>query len=178
LFSLLILRKEEGETLKAKTRCSIFFGLAAHFLLLVLILSTTSVASANNSSTIWQCEYQNSSIIGPDAYQNSSATGPYAYITNSDTATVHIIDTATDTVIDTVDIETSPITYERHVEEPFGVAITPDGTKVYVTHSGSMAHMNSNVSVIDTATNNLTAIVSVRGNPKGLQSVQMEQRHM
>ena|GEM_PF-675351 len=153
--------------IKTRTRFSTFFGLAAYFLLLLLILSTTPVALANNSSIIWQGEHQNSSIIGPDAYQNSSATGPYAYITNSDTATVHIIDTATNTVIDTVDIETSP-TYEWYVVEPFGVAITPDGTKVYVTYSGSMAYMDSNVAVIDTATNTLTANVSVRGYPRGV----------
>ena len=39
---------------------------------------------------------------------------------------------------------------------PVGIAVTPDGTKVYVTN-----YESDNVSVIDTATNNVTATVKI-----------------
>ncbi|MGI8570568.1 MAG: hypothetical protein ACR2KT_16740 [Methylocella sp.] len=48
---------------------------------------------------------------------------------------------------------------------PFGVAVTPDGTHVYVTNSGS-----SNRSVIATATNKVVATVTVGLTPKGVPS--------
>jgi YVTN family beta-propeller protein len=48
---------------------------------------------------------------------------------------------------------------------PEGIAITPDGTRVYVTNSGSGAN---NVSVIDTATNTVVASVAVGTTPFGL----------
>ena len=60
--------------------------------------------------------------------------------------TVSVIDTATNTVTATVDVGTAP----------FGVAVNPDGTKVYVANYGS-----DTVSVIDTATNTVTATVPV-----------------
>jgi YVTN family beta-propeller protein len=59
-----------------------------------------------------------------------------AYITNYFTGDVSVIDTATNTVIATVPVGGGPS----------GVAVTPDGSRVYVT-SGI------GVSVIDTATN-------------------------
>ena len=46
---------------------------------------------------------------------------------------------------------------------PWGVAVSPDGTKVYVTNHG-----NNNVSVIDTATNTVTATVNVGSYPNGV----------
>jgi YVTN family beta-propeller protein len=66
---------------------------------------------------------------------------------------IFVIDTATNTVIATVPL------YD-HTE---GIAVTPDGTKVYVTDQAS-----SNVSVIDTATNIVIATVPVEGNPVGV----------
>ncbi len=46
---------------------------------------------------------------------------------------------------------------------PYGVAVNPNGTKVYV------ANQNSNtVSVIDTATNNVTATVNTGIGPQGI----------
>ena len=62
-----------------------------------------------------------------------------AYITNSGDNTVSVIDTATNTVVG------SPITVGSL---PFGVAVTPDSSKVYVANGDS-----NSVSVIDTATN-------------------------
>jgi YVTN family beta-propeller protein len=62
-----------------------------------------------------------------------------AYITNASDNTVSVIATATNTVIG------SPIAVGSY---PFGVAVTPDGSKVYVANAGS-----NSVSVIATANN-------------------------
>jgi YVTN family beta-propeller protein len=67
----------------------------------------------------------------------ASSQAQYAYITNSLGGTVSVIDTATNTVTG------SAISVGN---DPGGVAVSPDGTKVYVASF-------SNVSVIDTATN-------------------------
>jgi len=70
---------------------------------------------------------------------------PFAYVTNSGSNTVSVIDTAINTVVATVPVGFSPS----------GVAITPDGTRAYVT--------GSPVSVIDTATNTVVATLPVGG---------------
>ena len=57
---------------------------------------------------------------------------------NSNSNSVSVIDTANNTIVATV----------GGVGSPFGVAITPDGTRAYVTNQES-----TNVSVIDTAIN-------------------------
>jgi YVTN family beta-propeller protein len=68
-----------------------------------------------------------------------------------DSNTVSVIDTTTNTVIDTVNVGT----------KPYGVAVTPDGTEVYVAND-----KENTVSVIDTDTNTVTATVSVGNLPK------------
>ncbi|MDY0128928.1 MAG: PKD domain-containing protein [Methanosarcina vacuolata] len=84
-----------------------------------------------------------------------SAGTYYAYIiTGDDSDTVSVIDTATNNVTATVDVG----------DGPFGVAVSPDGTKVYVTHQSNTGH----VSVIDTATNKVTATVPVGSYPAGV----------
>ena len=60
--------------------------------------------------------------------------------------TVSVIDTISNNVIATVTAGGIP----------YGVAVTPDGTKVYVANWGS-----DNVSVIDTTSNNITARVNI-----------------
>src|SRR5262249_6914367 len=67
----------------------------------------------------------------------ASAGAQNAYITNDFGRTVSVIDTATNTVVG------SPIPVGLF---PFGVAVTPDGSKVYVTNL-----VSNTVSVIDTA---------------------------
>jgi YVTN family beta-propeller protein len=57
-------------------------------------------------------------LLGP-----ASARAQNAYITNASSNTVSVIDTATDTVIATIPVSL----------HPFGVAVSPDGSKVYVT---------------------------------------------
>jgi YVTN family beta-propeller protein len=66
---------------------------------------------------------------------------------------VSVIDTASNTVVATVGVGMNP----------FGVAITPDGTRAYVTNANS-----SSVSVIDTASNTVVATVGVGGLPEGV----------
>jgi YVTN family beta-propeller protein len=46
---------------------------------------------------------------------------------------------------------------------PHGVAVTPDGTKVYVTNAG-----DSTVSVIDTTTNTVTTTMHIGKRPVGV----------
>ena len=70
-----------------------------------------------------------------------------AYITSAASNTVSMIDTATNTVVG------FPILVGN---QPFGVAVTPDGSKVYV------ANFNDNtVSVIATATNTVVSTIPV-----------------
>lgn len=72
---------------------------------------------------------------------------PFVYVGNLSSGDVTVIDTATDAVVATI-----PGVYRPH-----GAAITPDGTRVYVTNYG----YNRTVSVIDTKTN--TVVDTVNG---------------
>ena len=88
-----------------------------------------------------------------------SITGaaPYAYITNLNSNTVSVIDIPTNTVIKTVIVGYGPQ----------GIAVTPDGSKVYVTNSGyGYQHPESSVSVIDTATNTVIKTLTAGHEPK------------
>ena len=73
--------------------------------------------------------------------------------TGTDTDTVSVITTATNTVVATITVG----------NQPSGVAVTPDGTKVYVANRGS-----GTVSAIATATNAVVATIPVGGNPYGI----------
>ena len=59
---------------------------------------------------------------------------------------VTVINTATNTVVATIPVGSQPI----------GAAVTPDGTRVYVTNTAS-----NTVSVINTATNTVVATIPV-----------------
>ena len=85
--------------------------------------------------------------------QSTSNTARYAYITNSGSTTVSVIDTSSNTVKATVNVGYNP----------YGVAVSPDGTKVYIASDVSDA-----VSIINTATNKVTATVKVGSNPWGV----------
>jgi YVTN family beta-propeller protein len=69
----------------------------------------------------------------------AAARNLYVPNTAKDANSVSVIDTATNQVVG------SPIAVQK---APFGIAITPDGTRAYVTNEGS-----NSVSVIDTTTN-------------------------
>ena len=77
---------------------------------------------------------------------------PFAYVANL-VGTVSVIDTATNTVVATVTVGVGPV----------AVAVTPDGTHVYVTDARS-----NTVSVIRTATNTVVATVLVGTEPFGV----------
>ena len=66
---------------------------------------------------------------------------------------ISVIDTASDMVTATVEVGNSPR----------GIAVSPDGTKVYVANEDSKS-----VSVIDTATNTVIAVVNVISEPYGI----------
>ena len=75
------------------------------------------------------------------------------YIAQFDTNNMSVIDTATNRVITTI----------RAGQRPYGVAVTPDGSKVYVANTDS-----NNVSVIATARHQVTARIPVGNRPLGV----------
>jgi YVTN family beta-propeller protein len=84
----------------------------------------------------------------------ASTRAQNAYITNQRSHSVSVIDTATNTVSATIPDGASP----------FGVAVTPDGSKVYIANSP----FNGTVSVIDTGTNTVSATIPVGFSPFGV----------
>src|SRR5438132_5602524 len=78
----------------------------------------------------------------------SAQAQPFAYVTNASSNNVSVIDTASNTVVATVRVGSGPS----------GVAITPDGTRAYVTNG---TNVGNTVSVIDTASNTVVATVGV-----------------
>jgi YVTN family beta-propeller protein len=81
-----------------------------------------------------------------------------AYITNQGIApnfsdNVTVIDTATNKVVKTINVGLAPS----------GVAVAPDGSRVYVANEA----VKGTVSVIDTATDAVSATVAVGNNPVG-----------
>jgi len=82
----------------------------------------------------------------------------YAYITNFNSNSVTVINTANNTFKDTVPVG----------KKPLGIAVSPDGTRVYVTNANYGD--SGTVSVIDTARNEVTATVDVgyKHSPSGV----------
>jgi YVTN family beta-propeller protein len=121
-----------------------------------------------------------SSTVSAATEQSASSAGTYAYITNEYSSTVSVIDTATNNV-------TGSVPTGSH---PAGVAVNPEGTKVYVANfygenyesalseqivtkkseltKEHVATGEGTVSVIDTATNTLIATVPVESYPIGV----------
>jgi YVTN family beta-propeller protein len=79
---------------------------------------------------------------------------PFAYVANHGDDNVSIIDTATNQVTGTVDVGNHPL----------GVAVDPEGTRVYVSNQDGL---NGSVSVITTGTNAVTP-VPVGDDPTGV----------
>jgi RHS repeat-associated protein len=76
----------------------------------------------------------------------SGAHAVNAYISNGVSDSVSVIDTATNTVIATI----------PGLHEPFGVAVSPDGSTAYVANT-----LASNIAVIDTSTNTITDFIDI-----------------
>src|SRR5690242_10546257 len=80
-----------------------------------------------------------------------------AYIANQRSNNVSVIATASNTVTATIPVGSYP----------GGVAVTPDGSKVYVANGNQVS--NGTISVIDTSSNTVTATITVAdGNPVGM----------
>src|SRR6516164_6302761 len=89
----------------------------------------------------------------------ASTLAQHAYITNEGSSTVSVISTATNTVTG-IPIPVGSL--------PIGVAVTPDGSRVYVANQGAVEGVGT-VSVISTATNTVTGIpIPVGSYPFGL----------
>lgn len=76
------------------------------------------------------------------------------YVTNMNDNTISVIDTAT-YIVNTISIDNTPT----------GVAVSPDGSRVYV---GYNKMNNASLAVIDASTNNITAKIDVGNNPWGI----------
>ncbi|SFE33447.1 YVTN family beta-propeller repeat protein [Spirosoma endophyticum] len=77
----------------------------------------------------------------------------FAYIANQGSGTVSVINTATNQVVSTIGVGSSP----------YGVSVSPDGSRVYVANQ-----LSNNVSVINTATNQVVATIGVGVRPTGV----------
>ena len=78
---------------------------------------------------------------------------PLAYITNPGSKNVSVVDTVINTDTAKVPVETGL----------FGIAVSPDGSKVYMANNA-----NNNISVINTTTNITTASIAVGNGPVGI----------
>ena len=88
-----------------------------------------------------------------------AGASPFAYITNYDSNNISVIDTTTNKVIDTVNVGSFPL----------GVAVNPDGKRVYVTNSGGdSTNFTGTISVIDTTTNTVAITINVGNNSLGV----------
>ena len=87
-------------------------------------------------------------------------TGTKVYVTNAASDNVSIINTAKNKVIATVKLESE--------SDPSGIAITPDGKKAYVTCDLDISSDTGMVSIINTATNKVTAKVDIGYSPDGV----------
>ncbi|MBP2365571.1 Hsp70 family protein [Pseudonocardia parietis] len=91
---------------------------------------------------------------GPPQYLAFAPDGAHVYVSVFDEArtiaAVAVLDTTTNSVVATVPVQT----------RPFALAVTPDGSKVYVPN-----HDSGTVSVIETATNEVTQEIRVARNP-------------
>jgi YVTN family beta-propeller protein len=79
-----------------------------------------------------------------------SQDGTKVFVTSPRSGTVSVIDTASNIVVGTI-----------RSSFPFGVAVTPDGSKIYATHEGSPG----TVSVIDTASEAVIATINAGDSP-------------
>ena len=84
-----------------------------------------------------------------------NSVGTRVYVTNQSDGTVSVIDTTNNNAVSaTITVGSGPR----------GVAVTADGSRVYVTNS-------SNVSAINTTTNGVIATITVGSNPRGIATL-------
>ncbi len=99
------------------------------------------------------------SIIGMLMCATFANAAPYAYITNLSDNTVSVIDVATNGFVSKIPLGTG--------QQPYGVAVSSDGTRVYVSNQ-----LSKTISVIDALTdpNNPTVVntINLLNTPSGL----------
>src|SRR5664280_1136982 len=119
------------------------------------VSSTTGISNYNVSMIDTATNKFNATInVGNEPFEVAvNPDGTKVYVTNQWDNNVSVIDTATNNVTATVKVGIGP----------WEVAVKQDGTKVYVVNTYS-----NNVSVIDTATNIVTATVKVGNGPMGI----------
>ncbi len=93
------------------------------------------------------------SVNSTTSFIEGSSYVTYAYIASSGSNSVRVINTITNALTATVTVGTYP----------YGVSVSPDGSKVYVTNWKS-----NTVSVINTATNAVIATITVGNGPEGI----------
>ena len=93
-----------------------------------------------------------------------TANGPRVYVANSGAGTVSVINASTNKLIDTKPSTALTVDPISVGSAPQQIAVSPDGTRVYVTNQSS-----NSVSVINTATNALDgAAIAVGSKPAGI----------
>src|SRR5262249_22670948 len=83
---------------------------------------------------------------------SQASAAPFAYVANHDSKNVSVIDTATNKVVATIPV--------GHF--PNGIAVTPDGKRVYVTNDNEFVSGVLIIAVIDTSINRVVARISLR----------------
>jgi YVTN family beta-propeller protein len=98
--------------------------------------------------------------------------GTRVYVSNYADGTVSVIDTATKTVIATVRLGPCPNPSSGIIScAPAGLAVSPDGARVYVAHLIASGNTGSTgaISVIDTVNNSVAAILPIGPfDPRGI----------
>ena len=92
-------------------------------------------------------------VTSTSSYSNTTGYTAYAYIANNQSNNVSVINTNTNSVVSTVKVGS----------QPWGVCVSPDGTKTYVTNNN-----DSTVSVINNITNTVIATIRVGSDPTGI----------
>jgi YVTN family beta-propeller protein len=123
---------------------------------------TVSVIDTNPTSTKYNQVIGTIKLASTPSDIVVNSAGTRAYVTMKGNASVAVIDTATMKVVD-VNPSTSTVDSIKVGSTPAGIAISPDGTRLYVTNSGS-----STVSVIDTTLNKEISRITVGSQPSGI----------
>ncbi len=101
--------------------------------------------------------------------------GRKVYVANQTSSTVSVIDTATNTVTKTISNDNCGCSFNPTFNYPIGVAVAPDGKRVYVAtgyahDNPTLGYADYDAAVIDTATDTVSAQIytSSSGIPLGM----------
>jgi YVTN family beta-propeller protein len=111
----------------------------------------TSVAQPTVAGTFGVATGPRAGTVSPD--------GALAYVAGSGTRTVSVVDLATNAVVADIPIEAGP---------PFNIALTPDGSRAYVTVYDAAGRTGDSVVVLDTQTRAVTATIPTESYPYGV----------